>query len=563
MTFLLVEGLSSKVHQQNKKDVKMQRREFIKLTAAAGVFSALPLWSRSVFAASRPALPVPNLLTADARNRITLTIQAGKTQFGPHQATTWGYNGNLLGPALKLKKGEAVTVDIHNRLAEETTVHWHGLEVPGEVDGGPQGIIAPGASRSVNFTPSQRAATCWFHPHQHGKTGRQVAMGLAGLVLISDEESEQLLLPKQWGIDDVPVIVQDKRFTAAGEIDYQLDMMSAAVGWFGDTLLANGALYPEHAAPRGWLRLRLLNGCNARSLNFSTSDNRPMYVIASDGGLLAEPVKVTGLPVLMGERFEVLVDTRDGKAFDLITLPVSQMGMAIAPFDKPQPVLRIQPLTIQASGTLPDSLVSMPALPSLEGLTQRTLQLSMDPMLDMMGMQVLMQKYGDQAMSGMNHGSMMDHGNMGHGMMGNMSDKGQMNHGDMGNMNHGGMGQMNHGADGFDFHNANRINGKAFDMNLPMFAAAKGQYERWVISGKGDMMLHPFHIHGTQFRILSENGAAPAAHRSGWKDTVRVEGGVSEVLVKFDHEASKEHAYMAHCHLLEHEDTGMMLGFTV
>ena len=541
----------------------MQRREFIKLTAAAGVFSALPLWSRSVFAASRPALPVPDLLTADARNRITLTIQTGKTQFGPHQATSWGYTGNLLGPALKLKKGEAVTVDIHNRLAEETTVHWHGLEVPGEVDGGPQGIIAPGASRSVNFTPSQRAATCWFHPHQHGKTGRQVAMGLAGLVLISDEESEQLLLPKQWGIDDVPVIVQDKRFTAAGEIDYQLDIMSAAVGWFGDTLLANGALYPEHAAPRGWLRLRLLNGCNARSLNFSTSDNRPMYVIASDGGLLAEPVKVNELPMLMGERFEVLIDTRDGKAFDLITLPVSQMGMAIAPFDKPQPVLRIQPLTIQASGKLPDSLVSMPALPSLEGLTQRTLQLSMDPMLDMMGMQALMQKYGNQAMSGMNHGSMMDHGNMGHSMMGNMSDKGQMNHGDMGNMNHGGMGQMNHGADGFDFHNANRINGKAFDMNLPMFAAAKGQYERWVISGKGDMMLHPFHIHGTQFRILSENGAAPAAHRSGWKDTVRVEGGVSEVLVKFDHEASKEHAYMAHCHLLEHEDTGMMLGFTV
>lgn len=100
-------------------------------------------------------------------------------------------------------------------------------------------------------------------------------------------------------------------------------------------------------------------------------------------------------------------------------------------------------------------------------------------------------------------------------------------------------------------------------MTTPMFAAAKGQYERWVISGEGDMMLHPFHIHGTQFRILSENGSAPAAHRAGWKDTVRVEGGISEVLVKFDHEASQEHAYMAHCHLLEHEDTGMMLGFTV
>ncbi|PWS15735.1 multicopper oxidase, partial [Klebsiella pneumoniae] len=166
----------------------------------------------------------------------------------------------------------------------------------------------------------------------------------------------QLLLPKQWGIDDIPVIVQDKRFNANGEIDYQLDIMSAAVGWFGDTLLTNGALYPEHAPPRGWLRRRLLNGCNARSLNFATSDRRQMYVVASDGGLLAEPVKVSVLPVLMCERFEVLFDTRDGKAFDLLTLPVSQMGMAIAPFDKPQPVLRIQPLLIPASGKLPDTL---------------------------------------------------------------------------------------------------------------------------------------------------------------------------------------------------------------
>ena len=330
--------------------------------------------------------------------------------------------------------------------------------------------------------------------------------------------------------------------------------MSAAVGWFGDTLLTNGALYPEHASPRGWLRLRLLNGCNARSLNFATSDKRPLYVVASDGGLLAEPVKVDELPVLMGERFEVLVDTSDGKPFDLVTLPVSQMGMAIAPFDKPQPVLRVQPLVIPASGKLLDTLAALPALPSLTGLTQRQLQLSMDPMLDRMGMQALMEKYGDQAMAG------MDHGMMGHG---DMSDMGNMHHGDM-SMNHG--SGMEHGMSsgkGFDFHNANRINGKAFDMNEPMFAAARGQYERWVISGKGDMMLHPFHIHGTQFRILSENGKPPAAHRRGWKDTVRVEGDVSEVLVKFDHPAPKEFAYMAHCHLLEHEDTGMMLGFTV
>ena len=539
----------------------MQRRDFLKYSVALGVASALPLWSRSVFAADRPALPIPDLLTADASNRIQLIVQAGQSNFAGKTATTWGYNGNLLGPAVKLNKGQSVNVDIHNQLAEETTLHWHGLEIPGEVDGGPQGIIPAGGKRSVTFTPDQRAATCWFHPHQHGKTGRQVAMGLAGLVLIEDEEIRKLMLPKQWGIDDVPVIIQDKQFSADGQVDYQLDIMTAAVGWFGDTLLTNGAIYPQHAAPRGWLRLRLLNGCNARSLNIAASDNRPLYVIASDGGLLAEPVKVTELPMLMGERFEVLVDVSDGKAFDLVTLPVSQMGMAIAPFDKPHPVMRVQPLLITASGTLPDSLTSMPSLPSLEGLTVRKLQLSMDPMLDMMGMQMLMKKFGGQAMAGMDHGKMMGHmnnDNMDHGNM----NHGNMNHGEMGNMQHGNMGNMKHGGS-FDFHNANRINGQAFDMNKPMFAAAKGQHERWVISGQGDMMLHPFHIHGTQFRILSENGKAPAAHRAGWKDTVRVEGGVSEVLVKFDHDAPKEHAYMAHCHLLEHEDTGMMLGFTV
>lgn len=539
----------------------MQRRDFLKYSVALGVASALPLWSRSVFAADRPALPIPDLLTADASNRIQLIVQAGQSNFAGKTATTWGYNGNLLGPAVKLNKGQSVNVDIHNQLAEETTLHWHGLEIPGEVDGGPQGIIPAGGKRSVTFTPDQRAATCWFHTHQHGKTGHQVAMGLAGLVLIEDEEIRKLMLPKQWGIDDVPVIIQDKQFSADGQVDYQLDIMTAAVGWFGDTLLTNGAIYPQHAAPRGWLRLRLLNGCNARSLNIAASDNRPLYVIASDGGLLAEPVKVTELPMLMGERFEVLVDVSDGKAFDLVTLPVSQMGMAIAPFDKPHPVMRVQPLLITASGTLPDTLTSMPSLPSLEGLTVRKLQLSMDPMLDMMGMQMLMKKFGGQAMAGMDHGKMMGHmnnDNMDHGNM----NHGNMNHGEMGNMQHGNMGNMKHGGS-FDFHNANRINGQAFDMNKPMFAAAKGQHERWVISGQGDMMLHPFHIHGTQFRILSENGKAPAAHRAGWKDTVRVEGGVSEVLVKFDHDAPKEHAYMAHCHLLEHEDTGMMLGFTV
>lgn len=501
------------------EEIDMYRRDFLKYSAVLGVASALPLWSRFALAADRPTLPLPNLLVPDTQSRIRLTVQAGQTLFNGKAATTWGYNGNLLGPAIQLRRGKAVTVNIQNTLAEETTLHWHGLEVPGEVDGGPQGVIKPGETRTVSFTPQQPAATCWLHPHQHGKTGHQVAMGLAGLVLIEDNDSRKLRLPQQWGIDDVPLIIQDKRFTADGQIDYQLNMMSAAMGWFGDTLLCNGALYPQHTAPRGWLRLRLLNGCNARSLNIAASDGRPLYVVGSDGGLLAEPVKVTELPMIMGERFEVLVETRDGKPFDIVTLPVKRTGMTVAPFDKTVPVVRIQPLRVTASGELPDKLVDMPALPKSTRTKERRLQLMMDPMLDMMGM----------------------HQGMGCGTMDNS-----------------GMGHQN-----MDFHYANKINGLAFDMTKPSFAVERGQYERWIITGEGDMMMHPFHIHGTQFRILSENGKPPAAHRAGWKDTVWVEGARSEVLVRFDHPASAEQAYMAHCHLLEHEDTGMMLGFTV
>ncbi|ARZ02230.1 copper oxidase [Yersinia ruckeri] len=538
----------------------MHRRDFIKLTAAFGAATSLPLWSRAAFASEMPRLPIPPLLAPDANRKIQLRLQTGSMLWVPGQTTqTWGINGGFLGPAIRLQRGKPVTIEVNNTLPEATTVHWHGLEIPGEVDGGPQALIAAGATRTVSFTVDQPAATCWFHPHTHNKTGYQVAMGLGGLVLIEDEESSKLALPKQWGVDDIPVILQDKLLNQDGQIDYQLDVMTAAVGWFGDKMFTNGAQYPQQITPRGWVRLRLLNGCNARSLNLALSNGRPMYVIASDGGFLPEPVVVTELPILMGERFEILVDMSDGNSLDLVTLPVKQMGMTLAPFDQPLPVLRLQPSLSAGSKTLPDQLIALPVLPSLDGLKERWFQLMMNPQLDMLGMQALMTRYGHQAMAGMN---MDQHG----GMAMNESGKGRMAGMDHAAMGHGNMAGMEPGAkaaDSFDFSHANMINGKAFSMTEAAFDVRQGQYEKWTISGEGDMMLHPFHIHGTQFRILTENGQPPAAHRRGWKDTVRVEGARSEVLVRFNHLAPASQSYMAHCHLLEHEDTGMMLGFTV
>lgn len=327
----------------------MRRRDFLKLSTAFSAGLLYPFWSQAATSGLRPKLPIPALLKPDSQGMIELIAGQGQSVLRNNLKTaTWGYNGALLGPALQLQRNSKVTLQVNNRLPDPTTVHWHGLEIPGRADGGPQALIAPGTQWQASFTVDQPAATCWFHPHVHQISGQQVARGLGGMILIEDQESAALSLPATWGVDDIPVIMQDKKLDANGQIDYQLDVMAAALGWFGDLLLTNGVHAPQHAVPRGWIRLRLLNASNARSYRLAASDHRPLLVIGSDGGLLSEPVQVHELPMMAGERFEVLVDTEDGKPLDLLTLPVSQMGMSVAPFDQPQPVLSLIPTTDKA-----------------------------------------------------------------------------------------------------------------------------------------------------------------------------------------------------------------------
>lgn len=115
----------------------MLRRDFIKLTAALGAASALPLWSHSTWAAGRPSLPIPSLLTPDTQGKISLVMQTGEMNWLPNVATpTWGFNGALLGPAVRLQRGQSVTVDIHNKLPQASTLHWMGWRSRGMLMGG-------------------------------------------------------------------------------------------------------------------------------------------------------------------------------------------------------------------------------------------------------------------------------------------------------------------------------------------------------------------------------------------------------------------------------------------
>jgi blue copper oxidase len=111
---------------------------------------------------------------------------------------------------------------------------------------------------------------------------------------------------------------------------------------------------------------------------------------------------------------------------------------------------------------------------------------------------------------------------------------------------------------------ANGVNGKPFALGEQSFAVRRGQSLRWRISEGDDAMPHPVHVHGCQFRIVSQSGQKPEAYRSGWKDIAPISGGgFSEILVSFPYLAGPDAPYMAHCHILEHEDSGMMAQFTV
>ena len=101
----------------------------------------------------------------------------------------------------------------------------------------------------------QPAATLWFHPHDYPLTAGQVIRGVAGLMIIEDEESARLPLPTRWGVDDIPLIIQDRRFTPNGEFFERMNYIAVVNGYVGDVALVNGARYPEARTARGWIRL--------------------------------------------------------------------------------------------------------------------------------------------------------------------------------------------------------------------------------------------------------------------------------------------------------------------
>ena len=150
-------------------------------------------------AAAQVALPIPDTLSGSV---IDLTVQEGTWEFHPGEVvSTFGVNGDLLGPTLMLDQGQQVTINVANTLPDITTMHWHGMHVAPMNDGGPHSQIFPGSTWSPSFTVLDRASTFWYHPHGQGMTDFQVSMGIAGMVIVRDPQEAALALPRTYGVE--------------------------------------------------------------------------------------------------------------------------------------------------------------------------------------------------------------------------------------------------------------------------------------------------------------------------------------------------------------------------
>ena len=449
-----------------------------------------------------PALVEPVL--ENGEQVFTLTAQTGTTEFFPGiQTKTTGYNGSYLGPTLHAHTGDPVRIRFTNQLTDATTLHWHGMEVPASMDGGPHQRVEPGATWEPNWTITNPASTLWYHPHLLNATSTQVYSGLAGLFYVDDDTSAQLDIPNSYGVDDIPLVVQDRLFDDDGQFLYTHNHMmhgKTTAGMLGDTILVNGTYAPYVEVPKKIVRLRLVNGSNARRYYFGFSDDRSFYQIASDGGLLAAPVKLERLLLTPGERAELLVDlSADATPVSLLSYNVEDHAKSQIPDvvqdwlvgetdeDQQFKILELRP-TGAATTTvqIPTTLVSIPSLDPNAVTTSRTFSLE-----------------------------------------------------------------------------ASTINGKSMDHGRVDEIVQTGSTEIWEIKNQS-AIFHPFHIHGVQFQILERDGSTPPANEQGWKDTVNVDPGKSvKLIMKFNMAADPTLPFMFHCHILEHEDMGMMGQFVV
>lgn len=363
--------------------MSLSRRQFIQATSAGLCAGALPVTARA--AGAQQSLPVPPLLESRRGQPLFLTLQRAHWSFTgtTNKASVWGFNGRYLGPTIRVWSGDDVKMIYSNRLQENVAITISGLQVPGPLMGGAPRMMAPGTDWAPVLPIRQAAATLWYRSTTPNHSAAQVYNGLCGMWLVEDQTSKSMPVPNHYGVDDFPIIIQDKRLNNFGAPEYS---EPGSGGFLGDTLLVNGAQSPYVEVSRGWVRLRLLNASNARRYLLQMSDGRPLHVIASDQGFLPAPVSVKQLSLAPGERREVLVDLTNGNEVSITCGEAATIMDRIRGFFEPSTILiSTLVLTLRPTGLLPLVTDSLPTrlLPNeiINGSAARTreIRLNDDP----------------------------------------------------------------------------------------------------------------------------------------------------------------------------------------
>jgi bilirubin oxidase len=462
-------------------------------------------------AQSQTAIPIPDTLSG---SNINLTMHQDSVQFFPGQVTqTLAFNQySYLGPTLILNKAQNVSITVNNQIGDTTNVHWHGLHVSPTNDGGPHTMIMDGMSWNPQFTVLDKASTYWYHPHFHGKTAEHAIKGAAGMIIVRDNDEAALNLPRNYGVDDFPIVVQ------SAQLDSNNQFMP--FGMQDSTLLVNGirANYGNTAflnVPSQVIRLRLLNAAGERTFNFGFTNNMSFKIIGSDGGLLNAPVNATRIRISPGERYEVLLDLSgmNGQSLNLMSyaseLPSGVQGGPTMPMPPGNPPmdsplngvdfnilqLVVNPQTSNPVTNIPNMLVMVTPIPSSQSNITRSIEMTAQNMMSM---------------------------------------------------------------DGPFFFNDSLFDMERIDYYIPI-----DNTEIWELTNS-TMVAHPFHIHDVQFYVLDRDGNLPPVYERGRKDVVFVlPQETVRFITKFETFTDTVVPYPYHCHILMHEDDGMMGQFKV
>ncbi|WP_068818285.1 multicopper oxidase family protein [Phormidesmis priestleyi] len=564
---------------QSKYLSHLTRRNFLQVTGltggvilGGGIHGLLSSCSQSSSLNANQSNPTIRTASTSFTPDLEIDLQAipKAVQIQPGQPTqVWSYEAKLvkgdpaslqllpdsyLGSVIRVRRGQRVRVNFRNNLpaGQPSIVHWHGLMLPEEMDGHPRFAIQPGQQYIYEFEVINRAGTYWFHPHPDRLTGEQTYAGLAGLLLVTDDEEIALNLPA--GDYDLPIVLQDRTFDSSNQLIYldngigkaqnngmgnrggmmgnrggMMGNLDQMMGFLGQMILVNGKPnYVLSAATRIY-RLRILNGSNSRIYKLAWSNGDPMIAIATDGRLLARPVERKYLMLAPGERVDVWADFSKLKVGTELTLNslafsgaeniggmgnMGQMGgrnTALA-VGTAMPLFDIKiDREERETRRLPNQLASLPLLRPQDAVNAnnpRPVTLSLN------GMQW-------------------------------------------------------------------QINDRSFEMEAatPEETVKLNTIEQWEVINqlnRGAMMdasgmAHPIHLHGTQFQVISRevlpelqagwNTVKDGYIDQGLKDTVMVMPGERiKLLMKFEHYTG---LFVYHCHNLEHEDRGMMRNYRV